>query len=84
MEYPAYVHHLDMYRDEALDNMLYSLILLDRHYSSFNDKFQKSMRERKERICAIVGRIKTMGAKINLLNSVNKRMTISAAKNYPF
>lgn len=83
-EYPTYVHHLDLFREEALDNIIYSLILLDRNYSTFNDKFQQAMSERKTRICEIVGRIKTLGQKINCLQNFNKRMAISAAKNYPF
>lgn len=45
---------------------------MDRHYAVFNDKFIKAINERKDRVNKIVGRIKTLGEKVNALNGVNK------------
>ena len=83
IEYPVKVTHLDLYKKESL-RQLYSLIQLDRTYASFNDKFVTAITARKERINEVVGRIKTLGQKVTALENVNKKITISAAKNFPF
>ena len=61
-----------------------SLVLMDRHYATFNDKFITAINQRKERINEVIGRIKTVGEKISKLDSVKKRMIVSASKKYPF
>lgn len=83
-EYKVKVTHLDLFKKEAVENSLYSLILMDRHYAVFNDKFVSGINDRKERVNQLVGRIKTLGEKVNQLSNVKQRMTVVAAKNYPF
>ena len=49
-EYKAKVYHLDLFKKEAVENALYSLILMDRHYAVFNDKFIHAINSRKDRV----------------------------------
>ena len=66
-----------------MQNSLYSLILLDRAYASFNDKFISALNARKDRVKDIAARVSALGQKVAVLDQAKSRLLISASRKFP-